>query len=154
MRRIVLGFLLVFSVSLVTNAQDLAYDYAPDIPQKQAEKLYNKLDHEIDIVFNEKVYAFINYFTVRDRSYTREMLRRKEVYFPLFEKYLKKYDLPPELKYLPIIESGLNPKATSGPQAVGLWQFMRATGKEQGLYIDWYIDERMDPEKATEAACK
>ena len=78
------------------------------------------------------------------------MLRRKEVYFPLFEKYLKKYDLPPELKYLPIIESSLNPKATSGPQAVGLWQFMRATGKEQGLYID----ERMDPEKATEAACK
>ncbi len=154
MRSKVFSFLLLIVFATTSIAQEVAYDYAPDIPLKEAEKLYNKLDHDIDIVFNERVYAFINYFTVRDRSYTREMLRRKEVYFPLFEKYLKKYDLPAELKYLPIIESGLNPKATSGPQAVGLWQFMRATGKEQGLHIDWYLDERMDPEKSTEAACK
>lgn len=154
MRKRIYSILLLLIISIAAQAQELVYDYAPDIPLKEAEKLYNKLDHELDIVFNERVYAFINYFTVRDRSYTREMLKRKEVYFPLFEKYLKKYDLPQELKYLPIIESGLNPKATSGPQAVGLWQFMRATGKEQGLYIDWYIDERMDPEKSTEAACK
>ena len=154
MRSIIYSLLFISITAISVHGQELDYDYAPDIPLKEAEKLYNKLGHEVDIVFNDRVYAFINYFTVRDRSYTREMLRRKEVYFPLFEKYLKKYDLPEELKYLPIIESGLNPKATSGPQAVGLWQFMRATGKEQGLYIDWYIDERMDPEKSTEAACK
>lgn len=130
------------------------YDYAPDLSFEEIEKRYNRLDLEIDIKFNERVDAFVNYFTVRDRGYTREMLRRKALYFPIFEKYLAKYDLPEELKYLPIIESGLNPKAVSGPRAVGLWQFMKPTGKEQGLKIDWYIDERMDPEKATEAACK
>ncbi len=131
-----------------------SYDYAPDFSYEELERRYNKLDKEIDIAFNERVRAFINYFTVRDRNYTREMIRRKEVYLPLFEKYLKKYELPTELKYLPIIEAGLNPKAVSGPRAVGLWQFMSPTAREQGLKIDWYIDERMDPEKSTEAACK
>ena len=130
------------------------YDFAPDFSYEEIETRYNRLDLEIDIKFNDRVDAFVNYFTVRDRGYTREMLRRQAVYFPIFEKYLAKYELPEELKYLPIIESGLNPKAISGPRAVGLWQFMAPTGKEQGLQIDWYIDERMDPEKATEAACK
>lgn len=130
------------------------YDYAPDFSYEEIERRYNDLDLEIDIQYNERVDAFINYFTVRERGYTREMLRRKELYFPIFERYLTQYDLPQELKYLPIIESGLNPKAVSGPKAVGLWQFMALTGKEQGLSIDWYIDERMDPEKATEAACQ
>ena len=130
------------------------YDYAPDFSYQELETRYNKLEKIIDITFDERVKAFINYFTVRNREYTREMIRRKEVYLPLFEKYLKKYKLPVELKYLPIIEAGLNPKAISGPKAVGLWQFMSPTAKEQGLKINWYIDERMDPEKATEAACK
>lgn len=130
------------------------YDYTPDIAYADIEKRYNNLGLTIDIAFNDRVNAFVNYFTVRDRDYTREMLRRKEVYFPIFEKYLKEYDLPQELKYLPIIEAGLNPKATSGPQAVGLWQFMAPTARERGLKIDWYIDERMDPEKSTEAACQ
>jgi membrane-bound lytic murein transglycosylase D len=130
------------------------YDYAPDFSYEEMEVRYNRLDLEIDIVFNEQVRAFINYFTVRNRNYTKEMIRRKEVYFPIFEKYLAKYELPAELKYLPIIESGLNPKAESGPKAVGLWQFMAPTARQQGLSIDWYVDERMDPEKSTEAACK
>ena len=130
------------------------YDYAPDFSYQEIEKRYNRLDLEIDIAFNDRVMAFVNYFTVRNREYSREMLRREALYIPLFEKYLKKYGLPDELKYLPIIEAGLNPKAVSGPRAVGLWQFMRPTAREQGLKIDWYIDERMDPEKATEAACK
>ncbi|WP_420385608.1 LysM peptidoglycan-binding domain-containing protein [Roseivirga sp.] len=130
------------------------YDYAPDISREMEEKLYNELNLEIDIAYNDRVHAFINYFTVRERGYTREMLRRKEIYFPIFEKYLAKYELPQELKYLPIIEAGLNPKAVSGPQAVGLWQFMSPTARQYGLHIDWYVDERMDPEKATEAACR
>ena len=130
------------------------YDYTPDFSYEQIERRYNQLGLEVDIQFNDRVDAFVNYFTVRERGYTREMLRRKELYFPIFEKYLAKYNLPQELKYLPVIESGLNPKAVSDPKAVGLWQFMALTGKEQGLKIDWYIDERMDAEKATEAACK
>lgn len=130
------------------------YDYAPDFSYNEIKKRYDKLGLEIDIAFNDRVMAFVNYFTIRNRDYSREMVRREALYIPLFEKYLKKYGLPDELKYLPIIEAGLNPKAVSGPKAVGLWQFMSPTGREQGLKIDWYIDERMDPEKSTEAACK
>ena len=151
---LMIGFCWVFAQAQEEVPLYESYDYAPDIPYDQVEKRYNALDLTIDIAFNDRVFAFVNYFTVRDRDYTREMLRRKEVYFPIFEKYLKEYDLPQELKYLPIIEAGLNPKAVSGPQAVGLWQFMAPTARERGLKIDWYIDERMDPEKSTEAACK
>lgn len=136
------------------KASKPTYDYAPDFSYDEIKKRYDKLDLEIDIAFNDRVMAFVNYFTIRNREYSREMLRREALYIPIFEKYLKKYGLPDELKYLPIIEAGLNPKAVSGPKAVGLWQFMRPTGREQGLKIDWYIDERMDPEKSTEAACK
>lgn len=158
MKKWVSIFLLSIIACLSSAQEDTklyeVYDYAPDIPLEQIERLYNELNLDIDIAFNDRVHAFINYFTVRDRDYTREMLRRKEVYFPIFEKYLAKYELPQELKYLPIIEAGLNPVAVSGPQAVGLWQFMSPTARQYGLHIDWYVDERMDPEKATEAACR
>jgi membrane-bound lytic murein transglycosylase D len=73
---------------------------------------------------------------------------RQQIYFPLFEKYLAKYGLPDELKYLAIIESGLNPRAISRARAVGLWQFMPPTGRMYGLHQDWYLDDRMDPEFA------
>ncbi|MEM7106653.1 MAG: LysM peptidoglycan-binding domain-containing protein [Bacteroidota bacterium] len=112
------------------------------------------IQREIPLNYNTRVYAFINYFAIKDRKYTKMMLKRKNIYFPLFEKYLKKYNLPDELKYLSIIESGLNPKAVSSARAVGLWQFMSYTGRQYGLHQDWYLDERMDPEKSTEAACK
>lgn len=149
-----LSLIWVSSFAQVDKPLYEVYDYTPDIAYADIEKRYDNLGLTIDIAFNDRVNAFINYFTVRDRDYTREMLRRQEIYLPIFEKYLKEYGLPQELKYLPIIEAGLNPKATSGPQAVGLWQFMAPTAKENGLKIDWYIDERMDPEKSTEAACK
>jgi len=101
-----------------------------------------------------RVYAFVNYFTTKDRDYTREVLRKSTYFFPIFEKYLAKYNLPDELKYLAIVESGLNPRIISRAGAAGLWQFMPYTGKSYKLHQDWYIDERFDPEKATEAAVK
>jgi membrane-bound lytic murein transglycosylase D len=112
------------------------------------------ISKRIPLVYNDRIHAFINYFTVRDREYTKMIMRRKNLYFPIFEKYLAKYNLPDELKYLSIIESGLNPRAISRVRAVGLWQFMSATGKYYGLHNDWFIDERMDPEKSTESACR
>lgn len=112
------------------------------------------IEKNIPLEYNDKIHAFINYFTVKDREYTRMMMRRKNLYFPIFEKYLAKYGMPDELKYLSIIESGLNPRAISRVRAVGLWQFMPATGRYYGLHNDWYIDERMDPEKSTDAACR
>ena len=114
----------------------------------------NCMETEISLTFNQRVYGFIKYFTEKDRDYTRMVLERSTYYFPIFEKYLEEYDLPDEIKYLAIIESGLNPKAISRVGAVGLWQFMPYTGRSFKLHQDWYIDERMDPYKSTEAACK
>lgn len=132
---------------------DLEYIPGDDDPELIRDRL-TCLEKTIPLVYNERIHAFINYFTVKDREYTRLMVRRKNLYFPLFEKYLAKYGLPDELKYLSIIESGLNPRAISRARAVGLWQFMSATGRYYGLNNDWYVDDRMDPEKATEAACR
>jgi membrane-bound lytic murein transglycosylase D len=132
---------------------ELEYVPGDDDPAVYRDRL-SCIQKNIPLVYNDKIHAFINYFTVKDREYTKLMLRRKNLYFPIFEKYLAKYGLPDELKYLSIIESGLNPRATSRVRAVGLWQFMSATGKHYGLHNDWYIDDRMDPEKATDAACR
>ncbi|MBL0742318.1 LysM peptidoglycan-binding domain-containing protein [Chryseolinea sp. Jin1] len=131
----------------------LEYIPGDDDPGVLADRLAC-LQKNMPLVYNERIHAFINYFTVRDREYTRMMMRRKNLYFPIFEKALAKYGLPDELKYLSIIESGLNPRAVSRARAVGLWQFMSATGRHYGLNNDWYIDDRMDPVKATEAACR
>lgn len=132
---------------------NLEYIPAEATPKIIAERLTN-IQQTIDLTYNSRVHSFIDYFTIRDRDYTRMVQRRKDLYFPLFERKLKEYNLPDELKYLSIIESGLNPRATSRARAVGLWQFMSGTGRYMGLSNDWYIDERMDPEKSTDAACR
>jgi membrane-bound lytic murein transglycosylase D len=132
---------------------DLEYIPGDDDPALIQDRLAC-IESRIPLHYNDRIHAFINYFTVRDREYTKMVMRRKNLYFPIFEKYLKKYNLPDELKYLSIIESGLNPRAISRARAVGLWQFMSATGKFYSLDNDWFIDERMDPEKSTESACR
>ncbi len=132
---------------------DIEYIPGDDLPALVEDRL-NCIQKTIPLTYNDRVHSFINYFTVRDREYTRMVATRRQIYFPLFEKYLAKYGLPEELKYLSIIESGLNPKAVSRVRAVGLWQFMSPTGRHYGLQHDWFIDDRMDPDKATEAACK
>jgi membrane-bound lytic murein transglycosylase D len=113
------------------------------------------LQKEIPLTYNATTHQFVEYFAYRKPSFTKTMLERKGVYFPIYEKYLKKYGLPDELKYLSLIESGLNPKVISRAGAGGLWQFMPKTARiDFGLKIDEYIDERFDPDKATEAACR
>jgi membrane-bound lytic murein transglycosylase D len=136
--------------SLPTELEYIPGDDDPEVLRARLECLQKN----IPLVYNDKIHAFINYFTVKDREYTRMMMRRTNLYFPLFEKYLAKYNMPEELKYLSIIESGLNPRAVSRVRAVGLWQFMSATGRYYGLHNDWYIDDRMDPDKSTDAACR
>jgi membrane-bound lytic murein transglycosylase D len=112
------------------------------------------IEADIPLVFNKFVRNHIDYFTVRNRKYTRTMISRENVYFPIYEKYLKKYNMPQDIKYLSIVESGLNPKAASWAGAVGPWQFIKSTGKEYGLNQTEYIDERMDVEKSTDAAMR
>lgn len=108
----------------------------------------------IELPYNENVRAFILRYVRRNPKQVARMMRMGEYYFPLFEEVLGKYNLPYELKYLPVIESALNPMARSHAGAAGLWQFMPATGKLFGLEVNSLVDERMDPIKATEAACR
>ena len=138
---------------LISPPSDLEFVPADETPELISDRL-GCLQQTIPLTYNSKVHAFIDYFTVRDRDYIRSVLRKKDLYFPLFEKKLKEHNLPDELKYLSIIESGLNPKAVSAARAVGLWQFMSGTGKYFRLRSDWFTDDRMDPEMATEAACQ
>ncbi|MCR5050437.1 MAG: transglycosylase SLT domain-containing protein [Paludibacteraceae bacterium] len=108
----------------------------------------------IEMPFNEPVRAFIIRYVKRSPKQVARMMRMSEYYFPIFEEALGRYQLPYELKYVPIIESALNPMARSRVGAAGLWQFMPATGKLYGLEINSLVDERMDPIRSTEAACR
>jgi len=138
--------------SLYTASYD--YEYIPDVTYDQISARLKTLNTQIPLSFNTRVKSFIDYFTVRDRQYTKMVLSRSTYYFPIFEDILAKYEMPDELKYLAIVESGLNARAQSWAAAVGLWQFIYFTGRTYGLHVDWYVDERMDPVKSTEAAAK
>jgi len=140
-------------ISLIVLPDELEYIPADDTPELLADRL-SCLQQNIPLTYNSTVHGFINYFTVRNREYTRTMQRKQGLFFPMFEKSLAQYNLPDELKYLSIIESALNPRAVSRARAVGLWQFMSGTGRYMGLHSDWYVDERMDPEKSTDAASR
>jgi membrane-bound lytic murein transglycosylase D len=96
----------------------------------------------------------IKFFAENRRNFAKVVLGRSRLYFDLYEEKLAEYGLPLELKYLSVIESGLRPQVKSRAGALGLWQFMYATGKQYGLTENSYIDERMDPVKATDAACR
>ena len=108
----------------------------------------------IELPYNERIRAFILRYVKRSPKQVARMMRMGEYYFPIFEEALNKYGLPYELKYVPIIESALNPIARSYVGAAGLWQFMPATGKLFGLEINSLVDERMDVLKSTDAACR
>ncbi len=140
-------------ITLIALPDELEYIPADDTPELLADRL-SCLQQNIPLTYNSTVHGFINYFTVRNREYTRTMQRKQDIFFPMFEKSLAQYNLPDELKYLSIIESALNPRAVSKARAVGLWQFMSGTGRYMGLHSDWYVDERMDPEKSTDAASR
>lgn len=108
----------------------------------------------MEMPYNDVVRRFIDLYTGRLRNQVSFMLSASNFYIPLFEEALDAYGLPIELKYLPIIESALNPSAVSRAGASGLWQFMIGTGKMYGLESNSLVDERRDPIKATWAAAR
>ena len=108
----------------------------------------------IELTFNDLVKSHIQLYSQRRKEQVERMLGLADYYFPIFEEALDAKNLPFELKYLPIIESALNPRALSRAGASGIWQFMQSTGKLYGLEINSYIDERRDPVKSTYAAVK
>ncbi len=111
-----------------------------------------RLPNVIEMPYNDVVRSMIDQYTGRLRRTVSIMLGASNFYIPIFEEALEAYQLPLELKYLPVIESALNPMAVSRAGAVGLWQFMITTGKQYGLEITSLIDERKDPIKASYAA--
>lgn len=148
---------LVIRLDSLTFGPNGFWSFSDLIPNESDEVIADRLsclESEIPLTFNPYVRNFIDYFTIRNRKYTRRMLERENLYFPLFEKYLKQYNMPTELKYLAVVESALNPKAKSHVGALGLWQFMPATGNDFNLVQNSFYDERMDPEQSTVAACK
>jgi len=108
----------------------------------------------MDLVYNETVQAYIDMYLKRKAGLTERVIGLSEHYYPLINAALDRHEMPLELRHLAVVESALNPQARSRAGAVGLWQFMYATGKIYDLQIDSYVDQRRDPIKATEAACE
>lgn len=115
----------------------------------------NELNHTtpFNVTHSPTLERFIRVYLKNRQENLSQLMGKASYYFPVFEQYLDKFDLPLEIKYLAVVESALNPSATSTSGAKGLWQFMYGTGIEYGLYIDSYVDERYDYIKSTQAAC-
>jgi membrane-bound lytic murein transglycosylase D len=113
-----------------------------------------QLPYVVELPYNTIVRRYILRYLYHSTKQVAGLLQKEQYYMPIFQDILSQYDLPYELAYLPVIESALNPNARSHMGAVGLWQFMPATGKKYGLEINSLVDERRDPIKSTHAAAK
>jgi membrane-bound lytic murein transglycosylase D len=125
-----------------------------DLKNLPIDQIKKDPDFDIPIVINRKVEQCIHYFQTKIREKFVTWLGRSEKYIPFMKNVLKEHGLPEDLVYLALIESGYNPYAYSRAKAVGVWQFISLTGKRYGLRVDWWVDERRDPEKSTIAAAK
>ena len=128
-------------------------EYIPTDDSVYMDRL-SKLPTIIELPYNQTVRRCIELYAERRRSLVEYMLGVENFYFPMIEETLDKYGLPLELKYLVIVESAMNPSALSRAGASGLWQFMMATGRMYGLEVNNLVDERRDPIKSTDAACR
>ena len=138
------------------TATDNRYRTQRDVPvtDDQIRDRLSKLNTVIEMPFNSIVRSYIERYTSRGRENVAALLGLSNYYMPIFEQALEEEGLPLELKYLPVIESALNPNAVSKHGATGLWQFMLATGKGMGLEISSLVDERRDPYRSSEKAAK
>lgn len=127
-------------------------DENPTFPDEVYADRLHRMPTAIEMPYNDVVRRFIDRYSGRLRRSVSIMLGAENFYMPFFEQALETYNLPLELKYLPVIESALKPKAVSRVGATGLWQFMLATGRQYGLRVNSLVDERCDPEKASYAA--
>ncbi len=129
-------------------------DVNPTFTAEEYIERLRRMPTVMEMPYNEVVQGFIDRYTGRLRRSVSFMLGASNFFMPIFEEALEAYQLPLELKYLPIIESALKPNAVSRVGATGLWQFMLTTGKDYGLTINSLVDERRDPMKASYAAAR
>ncbi len=126
----------------------------PTYPREVYIERLSRIPSVMELAYNDIVQRFIDRYSGRLRYSVSYLLGAANFYIPIFEEALEAYQLPLELKYLPIIESALNPKAVSRAGAAGLWQFMPGTGKQYGLELNSLVDERRDPVKSSYAAAR
>ncbi len=130
------------------SGDDLAASLSVEPPPKK------EVEFDIPIVINGQVEAFLQFFQTTLKNRFAVWLARSAKYIPSMKTLLKENGLPEDLVYLALIESGFNPYAYSRAKAMGPWQFIYLTGKRYGLKVNWWVDERRDPEKSTIAAAK
>ncbi len=128
----------------------------PELPTDTLKKRLKELDARtpFNVAYNPALESVIKSYLKRRRKHLQKLMMLSSFYFPMFEGELDNNNIPLEIKYLAIVESALKPRAKSRVGATGLWQFMFGTGKEYGLDVSSYVDERSDPIKSTEAASK
>ena len=135
-----------------------SYDaiYYPELPTDTLKKRLAILDAKtpFNIAYNPALESVIKHYLKNRKRSTETLINRSQYYFPMFEEVLDKHNLPLEIKHLAVVESALKPRAKSRVGATGLWQFMFATGKQYGLEVSSYVDERCDPLRSTNAAAK
>jgi membrane-bound lytic murein transglycosylase D len=136
------------------SENDFSEVYPKNLPDSVYINRLEEIEQVVDLSYNNTVKNFIVLYTEKRRDLVEVMLGMSAYYFPMFEEELDRQNMPLELKYLPVIESALNPKAMSRVGANGLWQFMYGTARQMGLEITSFVDERRDPVKSTEAAVK
>jgi membrane-bound lytic murein transglycosylase D len=126
----------------------------PDFPDSVYIDRLSRIPSVIDLTFNRVVRNYIDVYTKNRREQVEMMLSLSDYYFPMFEEILDYYDLPLELRYLPVVESALNPRAVSRMGATGIWQFMFGTARMYNLNMNSLVDERRDPYASTHAAAR
>lgn len=144
--------------TIYKSVTELTYEPV-DYPELHTDTLKRRLK-ELDartpfnVEYNPALESVIKSYLKRRRKHLQKLMTLSAFYFPMFEEELDKHDIPLEIKYLAIVESALKPRAKSRVGATGLWQFMFGTGKEHGLDVSSYVDERSDPIKSTKAAAE
>ena len=168
---LVLPFFTIANQDSLFNTDNIGVDSITELSEREELKLEKsnlskkeniialRLQHldentPMDLVYNDKVQVFIDSYLGINKTLISRMKGLTPYYFPMFERELDQFNLPIEFKYLAIVESALDPKARSASGASGLWQFMYLTGKQYGLEVTSYMDERQDPLKATKSACE
>ncbi len=128
--------------------------FTTNVPDSVLMERLKRMNSYITLPFNPIVKNYMILYSEKNVPKMKRLLSLSDYYFPIFEEILAKYDMPLELKYMSIIESALNPVARSRAGARGLWQFMYKTGRQYGLKINSFVDERLDVEKAADAAAR